>query len=267
MAHAHLQEVLECPSCGARLEGAFCYRCGEAKPDAHDFSWKHALHDAVHEFIHLDGKIVHTLWVLIRRPGFLTAEYWEGRRSLHIRPLRVYIVLAAIHLIAMSASFYRVDFFLQGSGAGPLQRLISRIATRQQTTPETVQAAINEKLAKTYSVVQYFAALGFALVPWMLYRRRRPYYLQHAIFAIHVYSFYFLLTTAVTQILTAQQWQRSPLPLVTMAYLYFAVRRLYGERRWTALWKALLLRAGLFAAEFVALGVALAVALALVSRS
>jgi Protein of unknown function (DUF3667) len=85
-----------CPSCGAALAEPFCHQCGETKSDSHDFTWKHTVHDAVHEFLHLDGKILTTLWLLIRRPGFLTAEYWAGRRRLYIRPLRLYIVLAAI---------------------------------------------------------------------------------------------------------------------------------------------------------------------------
>jgi hypothetical protein len=266
MAHPQLQQVESCPSCDARLTGPFCHQCGESRPDPHDFSWKHAGHDAIHEFLHLDGKIVQTLWLLIRRPGFLTAEYWQGRRRIYIRPLRLYIVLAAIHLLAMSSSYYRVDFFLQNEGAAPLRRLISRIAEKSHTTPEAARERINEKLAKTYSVTQYCAVLGFAVVPWAIYRRRRPHYLQHAIFALHVYGFYFLLTSMVSQFLTAAQWQRSPLPLVTLAYLYFAVRRLYGEARWIAFGKAVVLRLGLFAAEFLALGIALAAALALLAR-
>jgi len=141
--------------------------------------------------------------------------------------------------------------------------MIQSRAAAQHTTPEAIKAAINQKLAKTYSVTQYFAVLGFALVPWALYRKRRPYYLQHAIFSIHVYGFYFLLTAAVSQVLTPDQWQRSAMPLVTMAYLYFAVRRLYGENWGTAFWKAAVLRLGLFVSEFVSLAIALPLALAL----
>lgn len=267
MAHPHVQEVVACPSCGTNLAGPFCHQCGETRPDPHDFSWKHAFHDAVHEFIHLDGKILQTLWLLVRRPGQLTAEYWEGRRRLHIRPLRLYILLAAIHLIAMSHSYYRVDFFLQSEGAGPLNRLIEKIAANHHTTPAEAKELINLKLAKAYSVTQYAAVLGFAVFPWALYRRRRPHYLQHLIFSMHAYAFYFLLTAAVSQVVPPQIWRKSPLPLVTALYLFFAIRRLYAEGTWTAIWKALALRLGLFAAEFVAIGVALAAALAMVTGS
>jgi hypothetical protein len=262
MAHAHVQPLTACPSCEASLAGPFCHQCGEARPDPHDFSWKHALHDVVHEFIHLDGKILQTLWFLIRRPGLLTAEYWDGRRRLHIRPLRLYIVIAAIHLVAITGSFYRMDLVLDSARSSFLNRKIAQAAERGHTTPEVVKAALDQKFAKGYSVAQYLAVLGFAVVPWALYRKRRPHYLQHVIFSIHVYGFYFLLTAAVSQVLTREQWIRSPMPLVTVTYLYFAIRRLYGERPWTALWKAVILRLGLAAAEALAMGIAAAAAIA-----
>ena len=260
-SHAQVQEAVACPSCHATMTGAYCSACGEARPTTHDFTWGHAVHDAVHEFVHLDGKIIRTLWLLIRRPGFLTAEYWSGRRRLHIRPIRLYIVLAAIHLIALSASYYRVEMFLDQSSSSPLHRMIERTAARQQLPVEQVREHINQRMAKIYSVAQYFAVLAFAAVPWLLYRKRKPHYLQHVIFSFHVYAFYFLLTALVSQFLTPQQWQRSPMPLVTAAYLFFAVRRLYGEPVWASAGKAVALRLGLFAAEFLALAVALAGAL------
>ena len=154
-----------------------------------------------------------------------------------------------------------MDFFLERD-TGPFRRLIARMAVQGHSTPEVVKAELDQKMAKAYSVLQYLAVLGFAAVPWLLYRKQRPYYLQHVIFSIHVYSFYFLLTGAVSVFLHRDQWLRTPLPLVTAAYLFFAIRRLYGETTRTALAKAVVLRIGLLLAEAVTLGAAVFIAVA-----
>jgi hypothetical protein len=221
----------------------------------------------LHEFLHLDGKIFRTLWLLIARAGFLTSEYWQGRRTSYIRPLRLYIFIAAIHAIAMSHSFYRVDLFKTQDRGRMLERVIEQRAKRTGLTVAAVEEQINQKLGKAYSIAQYFGVLGFALFPWMLYKRRRPYYIQHLIFALHVYCFYFVLTAAVSPFLTAAQWQRSPLPLVTLAYIVFALRRLYLESWWSAIWKAVALRFGLFLTEFAVLSIALTYAIAAIKGS
>ena len=256
-AEARIPEAQHCPTCGAEFGGPWCQQCGEARPDPHELSVRHAVHDAVHEFTHLDGKIFRTLWLLVRRPGLLTAEYWAGRRKPYIRPLRLYIVIAAIHLLAMSATVYKYEFFRDLDSRGALRRTVERTAARQHTPTAAVEAQLSGKIASVYSVAQYLAVLAFALLPFLLYRRARPHYVQHLIFSLHVYAFYFLLTACVSPLLTPSLWRRSPLPLVTLAYLYFAVRRLYGERWHVAAAKAVALRLGLFAVEFVALAIAL----------
>lgn len=250
-----------CRNCGAGLVGKYCHGCGEPRPSHHEFEWKHLIHDGIHEFLHIDGKIFRTVWLLITRAGLLTKEYWEGRRTAYIRPLRLYIVIAAIHSIAMSHSFYRMDMFLSRNGGATLTRRLQKVADRTHRTPEEVKAAADRHIAKAYSVLQYLAVLAFPLVPWLIYRRSKPYYVQHFIFSLHVYSFWFLLTSLMSQFLTPEQWMRSPAAAITYFYLAFAIRLLYAESWWTVLWKALILRAGLFLAEFIALSLALTYAL------
>lgn len=254
-------EAVACRNCGAELRGAYCHNCGEPRPHHDEFAWKHFVHDVLHEFIHLDGKIFRTLWLLVARAGFLTKEYWEGHRTSYIRPLRLYIVIAAIHVLAMSHTFYRMDMFKSRDSSGGLARMVARIAEDKHITPEAAEEQLNLKITKVYSIAQYFAVLGFALLPWVMYRRRRPTYIAHLIFALHVYSFYFLLTAAISPFITATQWMRSPLPVVTFVYLAFAVRTLYGHSWWKALGSALVLRFGLFVTEFVVLSIALSTSL------
>lgn len=261
MSHGTAVSAASCRNCGAPLVGSYCHACGEPGPDPHEFAARHFVHDAVHEFLHLDGKIFRTLWLLIARAGFLTKEYWDGRRKAYIRPLRLYIFIAAIHAIAMSHSFYTAELFK--SQGGTLQRIIERVSSQTHKSPAEVEEALNARIAKVYPVAQYFAVLGFALVPWILYRRARPFYIQHLIFSLHVYAFYFLLTAAVSLFLTPEQWRRSPLPVVSLIYIWFAIRLLYGERWLKSIGKAILLRAGLFLAEFLVLGLALTIAITL----
>ena len=86
----------ECLNCGAPLQGPFCAHCGQrvaaARPTLHHF-----LHEATHEFLHVDGKIWRSLWLLFRRPGFLTREYFAGRRVRYVGPVRLYLLFSVLY--------------------------------------------------------------------------------------------------------------------------------------------------------------------------
>jgi hypothetical protein len=254
--HAAVAAVA-CRNCGTGLVGAFCHGCGEPRPDHHEYQWKHVVHDATHEFLHFDGKIFRTLWLLISRAGFLTQEYWAGRRTAYIRPLRVYILIAAVHLLVVTTSLYRMDYFKSGQAGRPLAKLINRIAEARHVTPDQVDLEANRHMSKAYAAGQYLAVLGFACFPWMLYRNRVPYYVQHFIFSLHVYSFYFIATGITGLFVSGATWVRSPSYAITWIYLAFAVRRLYGESWGRAIWKGLLLRLGLLTTEALVVGFAL----------
>ena len=93
MSHGELSS--HCLNCETRLHGKFCHACGQKTTSAnvrmHDF-----VHEATHEFLHLDGKILRTLKLLVTKPGLLTVEFLEGRRARYISPLRVYLTFSVI---------------------------------------------------------------------------------------------------------------------------------------------------------------------------
>jgi hypothetical protein len=84
-----------CRNCGARAEGVYCPACGQetklALPTARQF-----LKDAAGRYVALDGRLWRTLLPLVTRPGFLTREYFEGRRRRYIRPARLFLVLSLL---------------------------------------------------------------------------------------------------------------------------------------------------------------------------
>ncbi len=81
-----------CPNCGARTAGDFCANCGQetrlALPTFRAF-----MREAAGRYVALDGRLWRTLFALVARPGFLTLEYFAGRRKRYIRPARLFLVL------------------------------------------------------------------------------------------------------------------------------------------------------------------------------
>src|SRR5882757_9576408 len=96
--------LIPCTNCGGPSSD-YCVRCGERQPGHHDLSVKHFAHDVVHEFVHLDSKLFRTLRDIVVRPGFLTEEYFAGRKSRYIPPLRLFLTLFALQFLAFT--FYQ----------------------------------------------------------------------------------------------------------------------------------------------------------------
>ncbi len=51
------------------------------------------MREAAGRYVAMDGRLWRTLAVLVGRPGYLTREYFAGRRKRYIRPARLFLVL------------------------------------------------------------------------------------------------------------------------------------------------------------------------------
>ena len=69
-----------CLNCGAELRGEFCHACGQKASSTH-LGLHDVFHEATHEFLHWDGRILQTMKVLVTAPGRLTSDLVEGRRA------------------------------------------------------------------------------------------------------------------------------------------------------------------------------------------
>jgi predicted RNA-binding Zn-ribbon protein involved in translation (DUF1610 family) len=69
----------------------------------------------------------------------------------------------------------------------------------------------------------------FATLTWLLYWRRRLYYSEHLVYALHVHSFAFLLLLTISvmpKVISDLLW------FAGAAYFWFAMRRVFGGRWW-----------------------------------
>jgi len=130
--------------------GRFCNRCGEKRHVDHDFSLRHYLAEAVETFTHFDSKILRTCWLLVSRPGVLSANYLAGQRVRYVNPLRLYLLVSiifffAIHLLAQRANIDGHTKWGQQpmtrEAKAKLEQKLARLPSEAQTE---VRAAIAE---------------------------------------------------------------------------------------------------------------------------
>lgn len=92
-----------CLNCGAELRGDHCHICGQpVKGMIRPLS--SMLHDIADTIFNIDSRIFHTLVPLYFRPGFLTGEYFAGRRTRYVTPFRLYFFLSVLAFFLIQIS-------------------------------------------------------------------------------------------------------------------------------------------------------------------
>jgi hypothetical protein len=140
-----------CLNCGAPITGPFCARCGQRDVPPYPSVRELAI-DAVTEFSGWDGRLASTLRALIRRPGFLTHEFLEGRRIRYISPLRLYLVASLVYfVVAAAAPDVRLE---SGKTVGLRVGVITTNADQPASRPDRVAKAASEALEKGQALSQ-----------------------------------------------------------------------------------------------------------------
>ena len=92
-----------CSNCGAELHGPHCYSCGQpVKGMIRPLS--SMMHDVADTIFNIDSRIFRSIFPLYFRPGYLTIEYFAGRRVRYVTPFRLFFFLCIIAIIAMQGA-------------------------------------------------------------------------------------------------------------------------------------------------------------------
>ncbi|HEX6832722.1 MAG TPA: DUF3667 domain-containing protein [Rudaea sp.] len=92
-----------CANCGTPLLGDVCYACGQPVKGL----VRHLgsiLHDVADTIFNIDSRIFRTLVPLYFRPGWLSNEYFAGRRVRYVTPFRLYFFLSVAAFLLMQVS-------------------------------------------------------------------------------------------------------------------------------------------------------------------
>jgi hypothetical protein len=149
--------VLLCANCTAELKGEFCHDCGQSiqsviRPVSH------MLEDAGDLFFHLDERIIHTLPPLYLKPGYLTLEYFSGRRVRYIAPFRLMFVFGLLALFFLHLALNGTNI---GTGKGEKDIARDNVAAYAAAkTPDAVRTLYTDQKNELHQMLADPATRG-----------------------------------------------------------------------------------------------------------
>jgi hypothetical protein len=92
-----------CENCGSPLYGDHCYACGQpTKGLVRHFS--SILGDFFDTVFNIDSRVLRTIGPLLYNPGYLSLEYFAGRRVRYVTPMRLFLFLSLVAFFAVQGS-------------------------------------------------------------------------------------------------------------------------------------------------------------------
>ncbi len=250
-----------CPNCGSAQVEQYCAACGQRAAELRTPVGVF-LREALDDLFSFDSRIWRTLIALFRRPGSLTADYWQGRRARFVTPLRLYLIVSFVSFLFLV--FTAPNAVLDatgtnpwaplriGSGPAPFQLsasagpvsvevvededpasgddpdwLMEHVVGPALEAPERAQRLFHQRLQWTV-----FAQVPlFALWLRLLYRRRERFFVPHLVFALHFHTLAFVLLVAGTSgtLILDTQIPSALAYLALLAALFLSLRRVYAE--------------------------------------
>lgn len=251
-----------CANCGAPLHGPFCAQCGQAVKPL-DPPVRHFAKEFAQELLDVDGRVPRSFSRLFFSPGFLTREYFAGRRVPWLTPLRLYLIasVALFGVLATTGDQGGVRLTFTGNSGEVAQRV------------QSFGFASEAELRAAVDVARYtwMPRMMFLLVPffaWLVARVRRRAGRQfpaHFVFALEVFAAVFgvqALTKGIGALLPmpAGKVLDGASDVYAVGYIFLALRTAYGGTRWQAAWNTAVLAIGYMVAVMVATGVVVAFA-------
>ena len=255
-----------CLNCGTPLIGRYCAACGQEDRRVAP-SLRDVLGDAWEAITNLEGRILQSLGLLFFFPGFLTQEYFAGRRARWVSPVRLYLVVSVAYFGLMSLtgwSGFDFNIDITGETAAETQAELEQLGFESEEeldriAQETVSTWIPRAM---FLLVPIFTALvAFARRP------SRRTYPEHMVFALHVHAAWFwgfamasvasgiVENVAVDSILTALSIAYA------LWYLVVALRAVYGGSLFTNVFSGVLVGATYW---MITIGVTIAILLPIV---
>lgn len=269
MSHKKYRTEPECLNCGAIVAGKFCSDCGQENIETRE-KFFHLVTEFVSDYFHFDSKFFRSLIPLFTKPGFLTKEYWEGRRVRYIHPLRLYFFITIIFMIVATA-FY--SHFKDKLREAVVYQTEDTVAEAREKGPVLLTMDDDDKAVpllrqgmdyffRDLKYISFFMLPVWALIFHMLYIRRKGFYVDHLVYTVHMQSLSYILVTIA--LLLAFVWPDyisliRRITVITLGvYVAASLRYLYHQSWWKTILKSMVATFTIIAGMGLVMGIYMA---------
>ena len=232
-----------CKNCNSELVGLYCSECGQKNSQL--LSIKETLKEFTDNVFSFDTRFFITLKYLITKPGLLTTEYWLGRRTKYLPPLRLYLVMSLVYFFSSNIINPSIDKPFQTLD-GFFQFELDKSSPKYDPSPEIVapfvdffkenfnkgvMVAEKKELTEHDLVWSAMPTAMFILMPFMAFcvyllnKKKKQLYSYHLITVLHFHSFIFFIFTLeeivpIIDIFTT---------LYLLYYIFFMFKKIYKD--------------------------------------
>ena len=103
-------QYTNCKNCGEKLQGMYCYKCGQYALDVNQNIWAYLRQFAENAY-QFDGKIMQTIRFLLVKPGFLSVEFVKGKINSYVHPMRLYMFMSMVFFSFVLLLFSNVNIY------------------------------------------------------------------------------------------------------------------------------------------------------------
>lgn len=236
-----------CPNCGHQAESNFCSNCGQST-HVHEENFIALVGHFFSHYFNYDSKFLITLKTLFFKPGVLSLAYQKKQRVRYVEPIPLYMFISLAYFLGCELidRIYTAVGLLQ-----PETNEAVHIATANHSKPYLMvrlSTMFNDITAMQHMLDTLGPKVFFLMIPvlalllkWQNTGKKNLYYADHAVFALHIQSFFFALMLLPEPLVFSNAYDILFFlgPIVTGIYFFFALRKAYGTGIGRAIWQTL----------------------------
>jgi hypothetical protein len=246
-----------CKSCGNTFSGNYCNECGEKVLHASDRSFKKFAETILKAITFADSTFVKTLWLVLKKPGFISREFVEGRRVNYLKPLSLFLLLNLAYFLFPVIQLFNASLNTQLRSSSVL-RVLKDLYTNVVAT-KTARIGID---FSSFSLIYNLKTVGLAKLMVMvfvvisslplnfLYRKRNRFFTDHIDYMVELACFNLLVNAITLSVVAAftgvgKYLNETSLTIFFISTnLYFLMRsssQFYDEKGWRLVVKSIIM--------------------------